>query len=485
MSAGSFDTAEIRAEIAGAINDDWSYYLTGHHEQSDNYRRHNANETGSLLGRLQYKSDETTFFVESNYYDNNRELANALSSDQLKIDPRQFVTFSVDGKPTDYFHDVTKVIRSGYGQNINKTWRFDANFDYTNSEINGISYDWPTKNQRSLLNINPRFIANYTTNHGLLNIIAGADISRGQSEFLFGRSNIQNLISFYTQASVPVSKKLNYVAGGRYSRVDDSLIDITKYPNGIDLDESAHALELGLNYRPDADQRLYLRAEDNFRFAKVDEQAFTSPDVFGLKPQKGRSYEAGWDYSSQKQNLKLSVYHLALEDEIVFDPSATPPTPTSYAGANINADSSRRFGASADWNVQASSILNISAQYNYIHAEFTEGNNKGKALSWVAEHTAKISASADISQDWQIYAEANYIGPRFIEGDNSNSGSKLSSYTLANLALNYIFDDWKVSLRADNLLDKKYVSAGYYSSYGSGYYPGEGRSWRLSLRYQF
>ncbi|MCL1079230.1 TonB-dependent receptor [Parashewanella spongiae] len=485
LSAGNLDTIEGRADVASAINNDWSYYLTGHHQQSDNYRHHNANETGSLLGRLQYQSDESTFFVESSYYDNNRELANALNIDQLNDNPRQFVTFSFDGKPTDYFHDITKVARSGYGKAINKTWRFDANIDYTNSEINGISYGGATKNQRSLLNISPKFIGNYSTNRGSLNLIIGADVSRGESEFLFGRSNTQKLGSLYTQASVPLSNKLNYVVGGRYSKVKDDLIDATKYPNGINLDESAHALELGLNYRPSIHQRFYLRAEDNFRFAKVDEQAFTSPNVFGLKPQTGRSYEAGWDYNTQKQNLKISLYHLELEDEIVFDPSATPPTPTSFSGANINADASRRIGTNFDWNIQANSILNIGVQYNYINAEFTEGSNKGKALSWVAEHTAKISASADITKDWQIYAEANYIGSRFIEGDNSNSDPKLSSYTLANLAINYTFNDWQASLRADNVLNKEYVSAGYYSSFSSGYYPGEGRRWRFSLRYQF
>ncbi len=52
------------------------------------------------------------------------------------------------------------------------------------------------------------------------------------------------------QANIPQTQKLSYVIGGRYAEAKDDLTDKSVYPNGVKLDQDAHAFELGLNYRP-------------------------------------------------------------------------------------------------------------------------------------------------------------------------------------------------------------------------------------------
>ena len=123
--------------------------------------------------------------------------------------------------------------------------------------------------------------------------------------------------------------------------------------------------------------------------------------------------------------------------------------------------------------------------YDYIDAEFTEGVNDGKALSWVAKHSGRGYISYDFAENWQVFAAGIYTGERFMQGDNANVDAKLDSYVLTNIALNYTQSQWSASLRVDNLLDEDYVSAGYYSAWGSGYYPGDGRNIRLTAGYHF
>lgn len=316
--------------------------------------------------------------------------------------------------------------------------------------------------------------------------MTGIDLSRGESEFSWGRSNVQKVASAYAQATVPLTTSVSYVVGGRYAEVSDELVDGAVYPQGVDLDQDAHAFELGLNYRPNSNHRLYIRADDNFRFAKVDEQAYTPKDVVGLKPQTGRSYEAGWDWAPEQHSVRISAYQLDLEDEIVFDPNAETPPGGSFPGANVNADASSRLGASIDWDWQLASQILLGIEYNYIDAEFTEGVNKGNKLSWVAEHSGRGFFSIDANENWQVFTELVYTGERFIEGDNGNVAPKLDAYYLTNIAINYTNNDWLASLRVDNLFDEQYVSAGYYSSWGAhGYYPGTGRALRLSASYRF
>ncbi|ASJ95877.1 TonB-dependent receptor [Shewanella marisflavi] len=482
VSGGSFDTYEAKADGSVAINDNWRLYGAANYLKSDNYRKHNASETSSVLGRLQYDDAAQQFFAEASHYDNRRELAPALTEAQIKEDPRQAGDLFVDA----YLHEMTTAARTGYQRQLNEAWSLGADLNYSDTLITGLS-TWATnrRDTRSLLEFKPKAVANIKTDNGELKLVTGLDLSRGESVFSNGRSNVQKLASAYLQATVPLTDTFSYVVGGRYAEVTDELVDGKAYPNGIDLDQDAHAFELGINYRPNQQQRLYLRADDNFRFAKVDEQAYTPASIQGLKPQTGRSYEAGWDLLLEHNTLRLSAYRLDLEDEIVFDPSAETPIGGSFPGANVNADASRRYGASVDWDWQVSKAVQLGLEYNYIDAEFTEGANEGKALSWVAKNSGRGYVSFDVYAHLQLFVEAVYTGERYMEGDNANQGDKLDAYTLANISVNYSRDAWLASLRVDNLLDEEYVSSGYFSTWGSGFYPGTGRSLRLTASYRF
>ncbi len=486
LSGGSFDTFEAKAEGSVAINDNWRLYGAANHLKSDNYRDHNASKTSSVLGRLQYDDEVQQFFAEASHYDNHRELAAALNDDQIKENPRQMGDLKQGDLFIDaYLHEMTTAARTGYQRQLNDAWALGADLNYSDTLTTGLS-TWNTsrRDTRSLLEFKPKAVGNIKTDNGELKLVTGLDLSRGEATFS-NRSNVQKLASAYLQATVPLTESFSYVVGGRYAEVTDELVDASAYPNGIDLDQDAHAFELGINYRPSQQHRFYLRADDNFRFAKVDEQAYTPASIQGLKPQTGRSYEAGWDLLLERNTLRLSAYRLDLEDEIVFDPSAETPVGGSFPGANVNADASRRYGVSADWDWQATQDLLLGLEYNYIDAEFTEGLNEGKALSWVAKNSGRGYVSYDVYEHLQLFAEAVYTGERYMEGDNANLGDKLDAYTLANIAINYSRDAWLASLRVDNLLDKEYVSSGYFSTWGSGYYPGTGRALRLTASYRF
>ncbi|QDE32311.1 TonB-dependent receptor [Shewanella polaris] len=482
VSGGSFDTYEVKGDVSGAINDAWRYFLAASYNESDNYRDNNDNETNSILGRLQYQTDIEDFFVEVNYFDNDLQAPGALSLAQYEADPSQAGSFSAG----DFNHEMTTSLRSGYQYQLNNIWALGADLTYSDTLTTSVSFGSAGRIERDLLSFSPKATANYHLDQGDLNFVAGIDVSKGEADFDFTymqRNNKQTQKSAYVQASVPITPTLSYVVGGRYSEVTDDLYDQLLYPNRIEIDNDAHAFELGLNYRPSNENRFYARANDNFRFAKVDEQAYTPLTTIGLDPQTGRSYEAGWDYTTATQTLKINAYQLELEDEIVYEGGRTDGP--YGGGANVNADESRRFGVSTAYDVQFASNWLLGASYDYIDAEFTQGENDGKALSWVAKHSGKAYVSYDFTEDWQAFVEGVYTGERYMEGDNSNTDDKLDSYVLTNLALNYTHGSWNGSLRVDNLLDEDYVGAGYYSPYGNGYYSGTGRSIRLTAGYRF
>ncbi|MBV7315986.1 TonB-dependent receptor [Shewanella sp. NIFS-20-20] len=482
LGGGSFDSYQAQGDAYGRINQAWSYYGSANYHESDNYRDHNDSQTGSVLARINYDSSATHFYAEASYFDNKVQSPGALTLAQFLHDPRQ----AADPASQDYQHDMTQAWRMGASHQLTSIWALSADLDYSDSLVTSMNWGSRGRNERSLLSVMPKALASFPTEHGAMTVIVGGDFSRGTSAFSFGRENTQTVSSGYVQATVPLSSRISYVVGGRYAEARDRLFDDNVYPDGVDLSQDATAFELGLNYRPSAAQRWYVRMDDNFRFAKVDEQAYTPKGITGLKPQTGRSYEAGVDWIYTDFNVGLNIYRLDLEDEIIFDndPALTPDG-GPFSGANINAEASRRYGVNSRLGWQMAFDMELIAEYQYIDASLTAGENQGKRLSWVAPHSGRLQLSQTLGDHWQWQVETIVNSSRFVEGDSANLGDKLPGYGLVNFATNYYRDHWRLGLRIDNLLDKQYVAASYYSEYGNGYYSGSGRNVQLTLQYQF
>ncbi|MEI8632286.1 TonB-dependent receptor [Vibrio sp. PP-XX7] len=228
--------------------------------------------------------------------------------------------------------------------------------------------------------------------------------------------------------------------------------------------------------------RFYLRRETNFRYATVDEQAYTSPGVKRIEATNGESLEAGWSFIQPLFTMKLDVYNLRIKDEIIFDANAPTPVGGSFGGANVNAEASKRNGINLSSDVNVTDDIIIGAEYSFIDSEYTKGDNQGKTLPWVARHSGRLSMTYDITSQWQMFAEGIYTGSRYRNSDNSNSSGQLDAYWLGNIAINYGVDDWSAALRVDNLFNQKYPASAFS---GGSYYPGDGRKLIFTGTYAF
>ena len=128
LSGGSFDTYEGRGDVSGAINKDWRYFFTGSYNQGDNYRKHNANETGSILVAFNIKRPQIRSLFETSYYDDDRENPGSLEKNSLK-NPRY------SGNDKRIFHEMTTAARTGYQHQLNQNWALAADLDYSDTLV--------------------------------------------------------------------------------------------------------------------------------------------------------------------------------------------------------------------------------------------------------------------------------------------------------------------------------------------------------------
>ncbi|WP_325891138.1 TonB-dependent receptor [Grimontia sp. NTOU-MAR1] len=480
-SYGSFDSVNANVATSGAINDKTSYRFSATQDNSDSYRKHNASQNGALMGRVDYENTTRKAYLELGYYDTEREYAGSLTKEQFETDPTQVNPSNKD----DYSHAYTRVARLGFDLALSDDWLLKNEFIIDDTTEHGAIWGGATNVDSGQAFLSSQVEGKHDTSAGEAYFLFGVDAGKAEYDYkssFTDRDIEQRTLNVYSQYKYPLIEDLVFTVGGRYGRVKDDLNDQAVYPDGVKLKDDANAYELALNYQISKKSRVYVRTESNFRFAKISEQAYTPANVVGLKPQTGLSNELGWHYTDSDYSIRIDVFNLQLEDEIVFLSSAAPPNGGLFNGANVNADASERNGASIYGDYYINEDFLVSAEYSFVDAEVTEGEDKDKDVPWVANHTARVGMNYFITDSVDVYSDAVYTGSMYQAGDYSNSSGKVSAYWLVNLAVNYnINESLTLSGSLENVFDEQYASYVQYD----GYYPRSERAFYVTGTYQF
>ncbi len=495
LSAGSFNTVNLHAMTSQALKNGINYRVSLDVRESDNYRDNNESSYLNGFGKLGYDYSSGSIFAELQYIDSDLNTPGALFADELAADRRQVnASFA-----TDYSNAETTVARVGLVQELSNNWSFEG--EITNRETDGdfrISFAGSppsTDNftqDRKTQEFTPRFIGFIPAlNNTMLTI--GADVIESDYELstVFGdQFNEQSQQSFYAQAVIPATKKLDVTLGVRHASVENELRDagfFALYPTGVQIDDDVTVGTIGLAIKANDNWRILLRADENYRFAKVDEYlqpAFTPAFApIELKTQEGLSLEAGAEWIQGGNSAKFIVYQLDLENEITFDPTIF---------ANINLGDTERKGLIASGYWQTTQRLGFSLSYTFTDAEVTSGVSAGKDIPLVAEHSALLSTDYLISDKWQVYGEVFAISDRVFSGDFDNSLSKLPGYALVNFKAEYNYNDFTFSGRVNNVFNKEYSDIGQlgfdpnaFFAPSEAYYPSPEINFLLTAAWNF
>lgn len=449
---GSYERMKSFFNIDKKLGEQSTVRISGEALDTENYRDHNQYDIGMLSGLLNYEYEQGNAFIELSLVKSSQETPGALSTAQAAADRKQ------SGNQTDFTNRRTLMQRAGIDHEINNNW--DVLIDLTNKEENNPYVVWGSTGYqaRQLKSFNPRFSGTYPMNGEELLVTLGADYE--ETDFMIespftNRSNEQETESLYWQAVIPFNKQLSMTAGMRHARQDNVIIDALTYVNGQTFSDTQTVGELGFSYKPDSGSRIFIRAEQNYRFPKIDEQAYTSPGNI-LDTQTGVSWEMGYEKTFDSGWLSINAYQLELEDEIAFDPTATQPAGAFFNGANVNFDPTTHRGIMLEGDYSLLNNLQFSASYTYTDATFDSGSNAGKSVSFVPEHSSRVAMNWMPVENANLLLEALYTGERYVSGDNANALPEVDSLTVMNLALGQQIQNYHLGLRINNLSNRKY-----------------------------
>ncbi|MEM6406309.1 MAG: TonB-dependent receptor [Pseudomonadota bacterium] len=474
IGLGNYQSRELMLQHTARYPSGMGVSLSARQRRSDNYRTHNDSDIRQLSAEVDWENHNSRTAISLRHLDEFMQLPGALFTHELAADRRQVAA--------DYMNDfqdtrsTTLTFSTEYS--LNPTQQLAAELTYQKDARDFLQSfrGWPgspaTQDRKA-----------WSLNTQLTGQLAQMDYTLGldwqQTDYLlvsgFGpQGNDQKIIAGYGQVQFAPTDIIIATLGLRHASVDNHINNNT---SPVRLDDTVTVGSAGLEFAWSDQFSTFLRADQNYRFAKVDEHTnvvFGQPA--GLENQRSVSYEAGLRFTTPVYQIRAQAYRLNLQDEISYDASKF---------ANINLDRSRRLGAliSADWAIDTQ--WDLGGSWEMIDSEITAGPHQGNRVPLVPQQRGTLYLQYQPTEAWHLRSELERVSDQVLGSDFNNTGSGLPAYTVLNLVTSRETDQWRFSARVDNLLNKKYVETGSASFAGEGFFPAPERSIWLTASYFF
>lgn len=458
LGGGSYGRQQLRLNLVEQISDGISLRVSGETRNADNYRDNNAEEHDNLLLHLEKTHAAGRVFIEGQVIRDYLELPGSLFEDELAADRRQAAAdYAGDFSDTD-----TDILRVGAQHLLTDSWMFEGELSRRRAYHDFVTSfrGWagtPSDQDREVHMFTPRLIKSYANDWGQGTLTLGMDLEDTDYflESQIGTQQVDQLMrSYYVQAVVPLPNALSLTAGARYARVNNEIEDSFTFTNSANLDDDLAVGSLGLVYAPVQAWRLFVRADQNFRFAKVEEHTDMGGNPTGLDTQTGISYELGAEYTGTRLSGKLVAYRIDLEDEIAYDSAV------GVFGGNTNLDETRRLGVIADGGLNLGAGRRLGLSYTYTDSEITDGSFEGNDVPLVPEHMVSLFADYRLTERWDLHGEILSVSKRRFGGDFDNQFGYLDGYEVVNLRVGYAASAAEFDVRVNNVLDEEYSEDG-------------------------
>lgn len=468
LSAGSLGQHAQQLTVSQKDESGLGLRVQARNSESKGYRDNNDSEVQNLNFLADYQKGASRIFFEQRYLNEFVENPGALFLSELAADRQQSFTNYRD----DFTETVSNVSRIGFEHHLNAQWKLFVDSAYRQDDVSfRLSSRWGRRakidtQDREIITFNPRAHARLPMESGDLRITVGSDLEYSDYfiDALFRQSAEQLISAVYAQAVYPFRDNLDVSLGVRHARVDNDIIDTSVGLTQLDLDDDVTVASLGVTYRPDNHWRWFARADQNYRFAKLEEHtADTCASVFpnppcGLNNQKGLSLETGFEYNSNQRFVALQFYHLRLDDELSFNASNN---------ANINIDSTERNGLNFSITEYLTDTIDLGLDLDLTRGKITAGPHTESTIPMVPEYQARVFAKWQLTPEWMLGGNLLHVSEQVLDSDYQNAFNKLDDYTVVNANAQYRYQNWTLDMRINNLFDHEYSEFGTVGSAGS------------------
>ncbi len=493
LHGGNWNTIGGSLAYRGGLKDEGLlYWASAAYDHSDGYRENSGFDIWNVNGGIRKNWDNGSWLkIAAFYNDSDYETPSSLTRAQWHADPRKSTS------QDDYYRRTTYGLNATLNAQINDENAFKVSGTASHRHMQARSYGyWNSDYQIYSYEITPQWI-NSADIFGLANeFILGSTFrydrndatSWGTSAYGFSRMKgrvTRQAMGVFAQDTLHLNDYVALQLGGRYERI---WMRDAGYNAAANRTTDEHAYDAALLFTPVKDLKTYVRFSRFFRAPFLDELPYNGSM---LTPETGWMADVGADWTFLDEfNLGGNLYYSELKHEIFYNP---------YVGYGLNMNSPAdtvREGLNLHVGWEREKVAGVQLAYSYVDARFDGGQYDDKDIPGVSEQTVSLTGRVYLWDEFFVFGGYRYQTAQWAISDFNNTGAyagskkygRIPAYGVFHIGAEYApeFVSWlkgfKFGFTVDNLFDKNYCD---YVTYGTAYYPGAGRSYMFTVRYEF
>ena len=314
-------------------------------------------------------------------------------------------------------------------------------------------------------------------------------------------------LSFFTKLLYSINEKIEFYSDLQYRNVKYNTSGTTSDLVNMVIDKSYGFFnpKIGLSYKLNPNSLLYVSyARANREPNRTDYES--NPDI---QPERLNDIEFGWRLRNKNISLNLNSYFMLYDEQLVLtgeiDDVGNPKRTNSGSSYRIGLEIENRINISELFSFETNLTLSSNKNKNIFSMVDGALYNYGKTnISFSPSFVGSNAIIYQPSEKISLSLLSKYVGKQYM-GNTDQPNSILESYFVNDINITYsikpekIFQSVSINFLINNILNKEYISNGYYYTYddtwsvpgqiktldGAGYYPQATRNFLAGLVFEF
>ncbi len=314
-------------------------------------------------------------------------------------------------------------------------------------------------------------------------------------------------LSFFTKLLYSIDEKIEFYSDLQYRNVKYNTSGTTSDLVNMVIDKSYGFFnpKIGLSYKLNPNSLLYFSyARANREPNRTDYES--NPDI---QPERLNDIEFGWRLRNKNMSLNLNSYFMLYDEQLILtgeiDDVGNPKRTNSGSSYRIGLEIENRINISELFSFETNLTLSSNKNKNIFSMVDGALYNYGKTnISFSPSFVGSNAIIYQPSEKISLSLLSKYVGKQYM-GNTDQPNSILESYFVNDINITYsikpekIFQSVSINFLINNILNKEYISNGYYYTYddtwsvpgqiktldGAGYYPQATRNFLAGLVFEF
>ena len=314
-------------------------------------------------------------------------------------------------------------------------------------------------------------------------------------------------LSFFTKLLYSIDEKIEFYSDLQYRNVKYNTSGTTSDLVNMVIDKSYGFFnpKIGLSYKLNPNSLLYVSyARANREPNRTDYES--NPDI---QPERLNDIEFGWRLRNKNMSLNLNSYFMLYDEQLILtgeiDDVGNPIRTNSGSSYRIGLEIENRINISELFSFETNLTLSSNKNKNIFSMVDGALYNYGKTnISFSPSFVGSNAIIYQPSEKISLSLLSKYVGKQYM-GNTDQPNSILESYFVNDINITYslkpekIFQSISINFLINNILNKEYISNGYYYTYddtwsvpgqiktldGAGYYPQATRNFLAGLVFEF